>query len=84
MALQGVEIWKWDIRITRDKTNLQPVDFFFDLFPHYLIDYIVAELYRYGQQYLASNAVYLQHHPKASANQLKGKPIVEEVKKFIA
>ena len=32
-----------------------------------------------------SNAAYLAQHPKARANQFKGKPIVEEdIKKFLA
>lgn len=71
--------------VTRDMNDLQPVDFFFELFPQDLLTYIVQESNRYGQQYLMNHAAYLEEHPRARANQFKRKPIVEdEIKKFIA
>ena len=71
--------------VTKDMSSYEPVDFFLELFPKELIAYIVKETNRYGQQYMDSHAAYLAQHPKARANQFKGKPIVvQDVKKFLA
>ena len=71
--------------VTKDMSSYEPVDFFLELFPKELIAYIVKETNRYGQQYMDSHAAYLAQHPKARANQFKGKPIVvQDIKKFLA
>ena len=71
--------------VTKDMRSFEPVDFFIELFPKELLAYIVKETNRYGQQYMDSHAAYLATHPKARANQFKGKPIVQEnINKFLA
>ena len=71
--------------VSKDMSSYEPVDFFLELFPKELIAYIVKETNRYGQQYMDSHAAYLAQHPKARANQFKGKPIVvQDIKKFLA
>ena len=51
----------------------EPLDFFYELFPEDLIEYIVLESNRYGQQYMDSHASYLKDHPRARAHQFKRK-----------
>ena len=49
--------------------RMEPLDCFFELFPEDLIEYIVMESNRYGNQYIVSHAAHLRNHPKARAHQ---------------
>ena len=53
-------------------TGMEPLSFFYELFSENLIEHIVAESNRYGQQYMDSHATYLEHHPRARAHQFRG------------
>ncbi|KAL5510616.1 hypothetical protein EMCRGX_G006184 [Ephydatia muelleri] len=55
--------------VMKNMEGMEPLDFFYELFPEDLIEYIVLESNRCGQQYIDSHASYLKDHPRARAHQ---------------
>ena len=55
--------------VMKNMEGMEPLDFFYELFPEDLIEDIVLESNRYGQQYIDSHASYLKDHPRARAHQ---------------
>ena len=55
--------------VVKNLAGVEPLDCFNELFPEDLIENIVMESNRYGNQYIASHAEHLKNHPKARAHQ---------------